>query len=429
MIKKLTIIFLMLSPFLLLPVPSVFAFSDDGDVYRLKDVPYGHYAYGAVARLLELGVTKGFPDDTYQGHKPLSRYEGAAFLTKFETAEDKLQAEHEKLLAELRAEVNLLKIPKKENLFSFRGMMDGEVRSGQVGGASNSQFSYRLALDLDQKFDESSGLKIGFDSMDSGFNNAQRDLVRELLAVEGWIKFNGSTLTVSSGPGDVVHLSDPLFPSENGTVYRRLKRGVKLATSYRNTAFGVEYLARSSDPTGLVSEEELSFPLLQNFRGFKVGINPRLFVNGERKAAHFDLTVRAAPTANLRYELLIGAGRLTDFDQGLYFKGELSLWNKLTLIGQKIGGLHRGEGYYPIYDTFSHPLSDGAYELGFRYWHEFNNYYLLLAGDQVGPGSNQIAELTLGNKLSAYSMLELKYRLAGGVIASSIAQLGLKTVF
>ncbi|OGC10927.1 hypothetical protein A3K48_00060 [candidate division WOR-1 bacterium RIFOXYA12_FULL_52_29] len=422
--KKFLIVFIAA---VFLPVSSV-AYEND-EVYRLKDVPYGHYAYGAVSKLLDLGVTKGFPDETYQGHKSLSRYEGAAFLTKFVTSEDKVKAEHEKLLAELRAEVNLLKTPKKENPVSIKGVFDGGTRVGFANGNSDGQFSYRLALDLNQRFDENSGLKIGFDTMDAGFNNAQRDLVREMLAVEGWMKFNGSTLTVSSGPGDVVHFSGPLFPSENGMVYRRPPRGARFFTSWRNTSFGVEYQARSDDPTGLVSEEELSFPLLQNFRGFKVGLNPRIFINGGERGAHLDLTVRFAPTANFRYELLAGAGSLTDFDRGLYLKGTVTFWEKLVLIGQKIGGLHREKGYYPIYDAFSHPLSDGAYEIGFRYWTEFNNYYLLLAGDQVGPGSNQIAELTLGNKISAYSMLELKYRSAGGSIDSSIAQLGLKTVF
>ncbi|MFA6170424.1 MAG: S-layer homology domain-containing protein [Candidatus Margulisiibacteriota bacterium] len=406
--------------------PVMAAGGTDDDFY-LRDVPLGHYAYESVYDLVRLGVTKGFPDSTYRGGKPISRFELASFLSKYNYSEDKVQAEHEKLLAELRAEVNLLKQPeKKDGRLVVNGEITGGFKSGQANGAERSLFDYRLKLDLERQLDENARIRVGLDTMDNGFNGGNRDLVRDLLEIEGVYKFDASALIFTSGPGDVLHLS--AFPSENGEVYRRIKRGVKYLSSYRNTGFGIEYLARGNDPAGTIADEELALPLVQNFRGVKVGLNPRFFSNSGDKAVHLDLTLRAGPTPNLRYSLLLGIGRLAGIDQGLYVKGELLLWNKLTLGAQKIGAGHREKGFYPIYDSFNRLLSDGAYDVSFRFDNDFPAWYLALAGDHIGPGSNRIAELTLGRKTPA-GALEFKYRLAYEAVDSTLLQLGLRSVF
>lgn len=41
------------------------------------DVPPGHWAYDAIEELMDLGVLKGYPDGTYKGKAPLTRYEFA----------------------------------------------------------------------------------------------------------------------------------------------------------------------------------------------------------------------------------------------------------------------------------------------------------------------------------------------------------------
>lgn len=408
--------------------PVAAANGDDEDFY-IRDVPLGHYAYESVYDLIRLGVTKGFPDATYRGAKPISRFELASFLSKYNYSEDKVQAEHDKLLAELRAEVNLLKQPgKKGDRLTVKGELTGGFKSGQTSGADRSLFDYRLKLNLERQLDENARIRVGLDTMDNGFNGGDRDLVRDLLEIEGVYKFDSSALIFTTGPGDVLHLSDPLFPSENGQVYRRIKRGVKYATSYHNTGFGVEYLARGNDPAGTIADEELALPLVQNIRGVKVGLNPRFFSNSGLKSVHVDLSVRAAPTPNLRYSVLLGVGRLAEIEQGLYAKGELFLWNKLTLSAQKIGLGHREKGFYPIYDSFDRSLSDGAYDLSFRFDNDFPTWYLALAGDFIGPGSNRIMELTLGHKLSS-GALEFKGRLAYEAVESRLLQLGLRNTF
>lgn len=41
------------------------------------DVPFGHWAYDAIEELMDLGVLRGYPDGTFKGKAPLTRYEFA----------------------------------------------------------------------------------------------------------------------------------------------------------------------------------------------------------------------------------------------------------------------------------------------------------------------------------------------------------------
>jgi hypothetical protein len=44
------------------------------------DVPPGHWAYDAIEELFDLGVLKGYPDGTFKGKVPLTRYEFAVAI-------------------------------------------------------------------------------------------------------------------------------------------------------------------------------------------------------------------------------------------------------------------------------------------------------------------------------------------------------------
>ena len=45
-----------------------------------SDVPSGHWAYGAVAKLAAEGVIDGYPDGTFKGNKTMTRYEMAQIV-------------------------------------------------------------------------------------------------------------------------------------------------------------------------------------------------------------------------------------------------------------------------------------------------------------------------------------------------------------
>jgi len=46
------------------------------------DVPRGHWAYEAIARLSQAGIIEGYPDGNYYGNKPMTRYEFAVAIAR-----------------------------------------------------------------------------------------------------------------------------------------------------------------------------------------------------------------------------------------------------------------------------------------------------------------------------------------------------------
>jgi hypothetical protein len=48
-----------------------------------KDVPKDHWAGGAVQKLKDEGIVQGYPDGTFKGNQPVTRYELAAALARF----------------------------------------------------------------------------------------------------------------------------------------------------------------------------------------------------------------------------------------------------------------------------------------------------------------------------------------------------------
>ena len=47
-----------------------------------SDVPAGHWAYAAVAKLAAAGIVDGYPDGTYKGDRTMTRYEMAQIVAK-----------------------------------------------------------------------------------------------------------------------------------------------------------------------------------------------------------------------------------------------------------------------------------------------------------------------------------------------------------
>jgi hypothetical protein len=45
-----------------------------------QDVPPGHWAYDAVQSLIREGILRGYPDGSFRGRKPVTRYEFAVAL-------------------------------------------------------------------------------------------------------------------------------------------------------------------------------------------------------------------------------------------------------------------------------------------------------------------------------------------------------------
>ena len=60
-----------------------FAAGENAASKRFSDVPDNHWAAGAVQQLAEEGILKGYPDSTFRGDRPITRYELAVALARF----------------------------------------------------------------------------------------------------------------------------------------------------------------------------------------------------------------------------------------------------------------------------------------------------------------------------------------------------------
>jgi len=70
---------------LLLAVMAVamgFAAKAYGAPAQLTDVPPGHWAYDAVKKLVDIGCVEGYPDGTFKGDRPMTRYEYAMVVSR-----------------------------------------------------------------------------------------------------------------------------------------------------------------------------------------------------------------------------------------------------------------------------------------------------------------------------------------------------------
>ncbi len=102
-----------------------------------SDVPAGHWAYAAVAKLAAAGVVDGYPDGTYKGDRTMTRYEMAQIIAKALAkgaigADDKLVSEFADELDNLGVRVSKL----EKNADNVR--ITGEVQmsyANNKGGA------------------------------------------------------------------------------------------------------------------------------------------------------------------------------------------------------------------------------------------------------------------------------------------------------
>ncbi|WP_371377914.1 S-layer homology domain-containing protein [Sporomusa aerivorans] len=125
-----------------------------------SDVPAGHWAYDAVAKLAKAGIVDGYSDKTFQGNKTLSRYEMAFIVAKamdkFEGADEDNKQLIDKLSSEFAAELNRLgarvaKVEAKTNTWiggetRMRVVSDNPTPAGgkKLNGSDRFDFRQRI---------------------------------------------------------------------------------------------------------------------------------------------------------------------------------------------------------------------------------------------------------------------------------------------
>lgn len=417
--------FVIFSLLLILTLPSF------AEVY-LRDVPEGSWAYDAVYDLVKLGVTDGFPDGTFRGKLKITRFEVASFLSKFATSIRKKRGLEEKLIAELWAETSLLAYQRKKEL-QISGEFLGNLRAGRTDTSRGGEVFYRIKLQASKNFYDAASLKINLDTMDSGFNGGSRNFSEELLDLEGKVKLGRATLKVTSGPGDIVHADDPLFPFENNMRYQRPKRTISVSSSLANADFSLDYISRSTASSGLIETAEVSSKLSYAYPFFKFIFNPRYFYN---TAGQRDLRLDLGVEIGSSLGILVGMAKTADFPRGLYVKGEAKLGN-LSITAQRIGSQFRETFSYSIFDLFDRPLPDGMADVALKFSQSLRGSLFLniktdltLSGDykygESYPGTSLTTEIGFGcnaTKNTSFQLIYVNYQVPS---AKSSDALGIK---
>ena len=137
-----------------------------------SDLPAGHWAYGAVAKLAAAGVVDGYPDGTFKGDKTMTRYEMAQIVAKALAkgaigADDKLVSEFADELDNLgvrvaRLEKNADAVKITGNIRTHYANTTGELAKGHVSktrsrlfftGEVNDNWHYVGMLQNEQRWD------------------------------------------------------------------------------------------------------------------------------------------------------------------------------------------------------------------------------------------------------------------------------------
>lgn len=394
----------------------------------LRDVPEGHYAYDAVNDLVRRGVTGGFPDGTYRGQKNMSRFEIAAFISKFSQSFSRQRGANEKLVAELRSELALIQADADRRKKATRVAADllGQWRAARAAARRGGRADYRLKTAITRNFSDLASFRLDLDTMDAGYDNGDRDLARDLLDFAGEVKLGPGALRVTEGPGDVPHKDDGLFPGEEGVNYRRPRRSAAYGGRVGRTDFALMHQTRSTAPDGVLGLEEVSLELGQRFDYGRAAVMPRTFrSNGTQRDNRLDLTAEFQPFPELAGTVLLGVGKTADYPHGLYLRGEIGYRGLLTLVAQKIGARYRENVSYDIFDVFDRALPDGATNFGLAMGFGAE-WFARAQGDWTTPGDALTTAWRLGRNLDDHYALQLVYQTYNSTAVSFSQAVGLE---
>lgn len=103
------------------------------------DVPMNHWAYDAISQLAASGVINGYPDATYKGNQPMTRYEMATIVARALAVVDMTKASKQdvemlkRLVVEFKDELDALGV-KVENIDERLAVMEERLGGWQMYG-------------------------------------------------------------------------------------------------------------------------------------------------------------------------------------------------------------------------------------------------------------------------------------------------------
>ncbi len=131
------------------------------------DVPMNHWAYDAIGQLASHGIITGYPDGTYKGNQPMTRYELATLVARALAVVDMDKASKQdvemlkKLVVEFKDELDALGVKVdeldarvavlEENLGGWK--LWGELRMDAKFAGENGQYGDEYTLNGQNEFD------------------------------------------------------------------------------------------------------------------------------------------------------------------------------------------------------------------------------------------------------------------------------------
>ncbi len=115
------------------------------------DVPMNHWAYDAIGQLAARGVLSGYPDGTYKGNQPMTRYEVASAVARALAVVDMTKASKQdvemlkKLVVEFKDELDALGV-KVDKLDSRVAVLEEGVGGWKISGSFRMDWKW---ADLD----------------------------------------------------------------------------------------------------------------------------------------------------------------------------------------------------------------------------------------------------------------------------------------
>jgi hypothetical protein len=380
---------------------ATFAFNE------FKDLPKQstHWASDAVYDLVNSGVTTGYPDGTFRGNNFIDRFEVASFLSKFYHAVAKAAARREKLVAELRWEVEKAKYDLADYKNNYASCFSGEIietvrfyRLWAGEGSRGPYMQYRLKSNLQKQLGPAAKICINFDTNDAGFGNAAtREVALTMFDLSGQVKLGKTWFGLSVGPGSLIFSPVEVGRFEDDAVYLRPKTSLFVTGDLLGILAKGAYVAHQIDTAGKINLNEfrtdftfgtVKLPGLDKmentltahylFPGINSADPAQYHLLGELSAA-FGSKNRLAGTIKL------GVGKLESFAEGGFFGIEFEAQDCFktgTNFGfsyKNVGSRYRtGLNVLDTYDFvglnyFSEPVSDGRVDCGLYVLQKFGS--------------------------------------------------------
>lgn len=118
----------------------VFAAPAFANVNPFMDVPMNHWAYDAIGQLAARGVLSGYPDGTYKGNQPMTRYEAASAVARALAVVDMTKASKQdvemlkRLVVEFKDELDALGV-KVDQIDSRLAVIEERLGGWKIWGA------------------------------------------------------------------------------------------------------------------------------------------------------------------------------------------------------------------------------------------------------------------------------------------------------